>query len=220
VQSVQVTFMRSSADLPPRQNKRLAPNLEVTMQSTLRKPFVTAGLLLSCAAALLAQPAMARDASVSQALAVVAQAPGRDHDHDHDGHAEDRHEHDRDGWRHALQRDERAPRIKDLTPLPGEHVGERQRMVVSARFSDEASGVDPASVHLRIDGRDVTSSSRILADEVRFHNNLFPGRHVAEVIVRDRAGNTARRSWQFNVVDRGRNGDRDDDRRGGHDWQR
>jgi hypothetical protein len=182
------------------------------MHSTLRKPLAAAGLLLSCAAGLLAPPAMARDAqSVSQPLAIVAQAPGRDHDHD--GNDQDRHDHghDRDGWRHALQRDERAPRIRDLTPLPGEHVGERQRMTVSARFTDEASGVDPASVRLRIDGRDVTSSSRIVADEVRFHNNLFPGRHVAEVIVRDRAGNTARRSWQFDVVDR---------RHGGRDWQR
>jgi hypothetical protein len=29
--------------------------------------------------------------------------------------------------------------------------------------------------------------------------NLRPGRHVAEVMVRDRAGNLARRTWAFDV---------------------
>jgi hypothetical protein len=162
------------------------------MQTNLRNSFATTGLFLSCAAALFAQPAAAGPAhSVAQAVTVVAPPAARDRDH----------EHDRDGWRHAgPQRDERAPKIKDLSPLPGARVGDRQRMIVSARFSDEGSGVNPASVRLRIDGRDVTSSSRIVADEVRFNNNLLPGRHVAEVIVRDRAGNTARRSWKFDVA--------------------
>jgi hypothetical protein len=144
------------------------------MQSALRKPVAAAALLLSAAAALMAQPALA-------------------HDHDGDGH---------DGWHHAAQGDERAPMIRELTPRPGERVGNQLRTTVSARFRDEASGVDPASVRLHIDGHDVTGSSRIDDDEVRFHNNLFPGRHVAEVVVRDRAGNTARRSWQFELVDR------------------
>ncbi|MEJ8836386.1 hypothetical protein [Ramlibacter sp. AN1133] len=185
------------------------------MQSTLRKPFVAAGLLLSCAAALLAQPAIAREQQwVVQAPAPVAPAIVAG-DRDRDGHDGWRH-----GWRDGWRRDERAPSIVDLSPLPGERVGERYRMTVSARFADHASGVDPASVRLRIDGRDVTAASRVDDDEVRFHNNLFPGRHVAEVIVRDRAGNTARRSWQFDVVDRDRHGYGDGDgyRRSGWGW--
>jgi hypothetical protein len=174
-------------------SKELAPTLEVTMQSTLRKPFAAAALLLCSGAALLAQPAFARDVQwVVEAPAAVAADPLREHDRD-----------DHDGWRRGWRRDERAPRIVDLTPLPGERVGERRRTTVSARFADRASGVDLASVRLLIDGRDVTAVSRIDEDEVRFHNNLFPGRHVAEVIVRDRAGNTARRSWQFEVADHG-----------------
>jgi hypothetical protein len=186
------------------------------MQSRLRPSFAAAALLCS-AAALLAQPSFARETQwVVQAPApAVAPAPAqaqlRDHDRD-----------DRDGWHRGWRRDERAPRILELTPLPGERVGERHRMTVSARFADQASGIDPASVRLRIDGRDVTAASRIDGDEIRFHNNLFPGRHVAEVIVRDRAGNTARRSWQFRGAEGGRGHDRDgdgrDDRRGG--WQR
>jgi hypothetical protein len=197
------------------------------MQSTLRKPLAAAALL--CSAALLAQPALARDPQwvVVQAPAVVAPAPVqlRDHDRDeHDGWRRDDQDGWRRGWRDGWRRDERAPTIIDLTPLPGERVGERYRMTVSARFADHASGVDPASVRLRIDGRDVTAASRVDDDEVRFHNNLFPGRHVAEVIVRDRAGNTARRAWQFDVAERGRDRYRDDEgygyggRWGG--WQR
>lgn len=192
------------------------------MQSTLRKPFVAAGLLLSCAAALLAQPAFARDPQwVVQAPAPVAPTVVYGGDHDRDDHDGWRHGW-RDGWRDGWRRDERAPSIIDLSPLPGERVGERYRMTVSARFADHFSGVDPASVRLRIDGRDVTAASRVDDDEVRFHNNLFPGRHVAEVIVRDRAGNTARRSWQFDVVDRDRlgygDGDGDGYRRSGWGW--
>jgi len=192
------------------------------MQSRLPK-VLAAAALLSCTAAVLAQPVARNSQWVVQAPAAVAPAAtyGRDHDrddHDRDGHDRDRRDHD--GWRHAGQRDERAPMINDLTPRPGERVGERYRMTVSARFEDDASGVDPASVRLHIDGRDVTSASRIEGAEVRFHNNLFPGRHVAEVTVRDRAGNTARRSWEFDVVDRDRDGYRDEDRRGEWGWQR
>ena len=164
------------------------------MQSILRNPTLAAGLLLSCGAALLAQPAHARDQPwVVQAPAAAAPAPGYGNERGWD---------EREGWRHGgWRRDERPPVIMDLTPLPGERVGERYRMTVSARFADRFSGVDPASVRLRIDGRDVTGAARVDEDEVRFHNNLFPGRHVAEVVVRDRAGNTARRSWQFQVAD-------------------
>lgn len=183
------------------------------MQSTLRKPFAAAALLCSAAALLAARPAAAETQWIVQAPAVVSPAPVQLREYDRDDH---------EGWRGGWRRDERAPRIVDLTPLPGERVGERHRMTVSARFVDRASGVDPASVRLRIDGRDVTAVSRVDEDEIRFHNNLFPGRHVAEVIVRDRAGNTARRSWQFDVAERGHDRYRDDDGHGTRwgGWQR
>lgn len=193
-----------------------------TSLRSLRKP-LAAAVLLSSAAALVSQPALAGEPRwVVHGPAVVSPAPaptpGYGRDHDRNGHDRfDGDRDDRDGARHGWRdwrRDERPPTIGDLTPLPGERVGERYRMTVSARFSDYAAGIDPASVRLRIDGRDVTGASRIGPDEVRFHNNLFPGRHLAEVVVRDRAGNTARRSWQFDVVDRGRDDYRDDYRDG------
>lgn len=165
------------------------------MQSTLRKPFAAALLLSS--AALLAQPALAQGwRDHQEAVQAPAVAPAT-------VYVQGDRDHDRDGWRRGWRRDERAPVITSLTPVPGDRTGDRRRTEVSARFVDNFSGVDLASVRLRIDGRDMTSYARIDDDEVRIRENLAPGRHLAEVMVRDRAGNLARRAWQFDVVDRG-----------------
>jgi hypothetical protein len=130
---------------------------------------------------------------------------------------------DHDGWRDGWRRDAVAPAIVDLTPQPGQgvDVGGNKLMIVSARFTDHDSGIDTGSVRLRVDGIDVTGQSGVDEDEIRFMNRLVPGRHVAEVIVRDQAGNTARRSWQFDVAGAGGYGYGDDQgRRGGWGWRR
>lgn len=100
------------------------------------------------------------------------------------------------GWRDG---DQAAPRISDLTPIEGSRVHERGRTEVSASFEDRRSGIDPSSVRIRIDGRDVTRHARIDRDGVRVAGDLDRGRHVAEVTVRDRAGNVASRTWSFDV---------------------
>ena len=104
--------------------------------------------------------------------------------------------------------DRNGPRVVDVTPNHDQHVGERGRTEVSARFRDDRSGVDVASVRLRIDGNDVTRQSRVTSSKVSFEANLRQGRHQAELVVRDRAGNVTRTAWNF-VVDndiRGNNG--------------
>lgn len=101
-------------------------------------------------------------------------------------------------------RDGIAPQVTQLTPWHGERVGERGLTRISARFSDEGSGVDPASVVLRVDGRDVTGRARVDEDDIRYAEDLQPGRHVVELMLSDRAGNATRRAWTFEVVDRGR----------------
>ena len=101
----------------------------------------------------------------------------------------------------AQPRDSQPPSITDVTPGEGVRVGDRGRVHVFARLGDVGSGVDPASVRLRIDGRDVTAGAHISADEVRFRDNLLDGRHTAELEVRDRAGNATRKAWTFQVVD-------------------
>jgi hypothetical protein len=104
-------------------------------------------------------------------------------------------------------RDDRPPQITNLTPAHGQRVRDRDLTRISAHFADDASGVDRGSVRLRVDGRDVTSRASVDRDDVFYTDDLAPGRHVAEVIVRDRAGNVARQSWSFEVMDRYR-GDR------------
>lgn len=103
-------------------------------------------------------------------------------------------------------RDRQGPAIGELTPSSGDRVRDRGNTRISARFSDDNSGIDPASVNLRVDGRDVTRASRVDGDSVHYREDLAPGRHVAELTVRDRAGNVSRRSWTFEVTGSGRYG--------------
>lgn len=103
-------------------------------------------------------------------------------------------------WRPAS--DEFAPEIVDITPDQGERVSERGWTRIRARVADRGTGVQ--SIDLRVDGRDVSDRVRFDGDDVRYAEDLAPGRHVAELAVRDRAGNVTRRAWSFVVVDEGR----------------
>lgn len=100
----------------------------------------------------------------------------------------------------AERRDDRAPQITELTPANGERLPERGRAHVRAHLGDEGSGIDPASVRLRINGEDVTGDARVSPDEVQYRADLAPGRYSAEVRVRDLAGNTTTKTWFFDVV--------------------
>jgi hypothetical protein len=99
-----------------------------------------------------------------------------------------------------VARDRWVPQITELMPANGDRLPDLDRVQIGARLSDQGSGVDPASVRLRINGDDVTADARISPDEVRYRADLPPGRYQAEVRVRDRAGNTDIKSWTFEVV--------------------
>lgn len=96
--------------------------------------------------------------------------------------------------------DRNAPRVSQLTPGNGTRVDEYGRTFIQARLSDDRSGVDPRSVRLIVDGLDVTADARISDDAVAYRERLGRGRHRAEVVVRDRAGNETRSAWTFAVV--------------------
>jgi hypothetical protein len=112
----------------------------------------------------------------------------------------------RGGGRDEVARDEQPPLISDVFPANGDRVDERGRAHISARVTDEGSGIDPASIRLVVDGRDVSGRVRVDGTEVRYREDLALGRHTAELSVKDRAGNTTRRAWTFRVVDRERHG--------------
>lgn len=101
------------------------------------------------------------------------------------------------------RRDEIAPVIADVTPAEGERVDGERRTRITARLTDEGSGVDTGSVRLRVDGRDVTPDVRVEGEELRFRGFLGRGRHTADLVVKDRAGNVTRKSWTFAVAGRG-----------------
>ena len=173
------------------------------MNSKLRSRIAAAGLALASVGALVtAQPASAQVVVAPGASPAVV-VPAIPYGHD-------RHDGDR------FHRDDRAPAIYDMTPSQGDRVSERGFTRISARFNDERSGVDPRDVRLRIDGRDVTRRARIDHDDIRYADDLRPGRHFAELQVRDRAGNVARQAWSFQVVGHGWGRDRDFD----HDHDR
>jgi hypothetical protein len=165
--------------------------------ASLRSPLTAAAMLLASLGALVAaQPAKAQHTGV---YVQTVPAPGMA-------------DHDRFDRRH-YRRDQRAPVISDVTPQQGDRVGERGWTRIGARITDAGSGIDLNSVVLRIDGRDVSHRARVDADEVRYRDDLRPGRHFAELTVRDRAGNATRRTWWFDVVD-----DRYDRHDGRYGW--
>lgn len=95
--------------------------------------------------------------------------------------------------------DQQPPQISNVTPANGETVAERRRTRIAASLADVGSGIDAASVRLSVDGVDVTRNAEITADQVRWRENLGIGRHNAELVVRDRAGNSTRTAWSFRV---------------------
>lgn len=166
--------------------------------STRSRIAAASALLLSLGALVAAQPAQAQHAGVYVQTVPAPAYPAVVYEDDY-----------RPGNRfgqHRFQRDHRAPVISDVTPNQGDRISERGRTRISARIHDGGSGIDERSVVLRVDGRDVSHRVRVDDDEVRYRDDLAPGRHYAELIVRDRAGNATRRTWWFDVVDEYRYG--------------
>lgn len=96
--------------------------------------------------------------------------------------------------------DNRPPVVRDLSPRDGEVV-DGAPAVVSGRFGDRGgSGVDPESVRIMLSGRNVTRDADINPREFTYRAPLPAGRHTVDVTARDRAGNSIRRTWSFEVA--------------------
>jgi hypothetical protein len=97
--------------------------------------------------------------------------------------------------------DNRPPAIRDLSPREGDVVPAGPPTVISGSFGDRGgSGVDPNSVRIMISGRNVTPDAEVNPGSFTYRAPLPPGRHTVDVTARDRAGNTVRRSWSFEVA--------------------
>ncbi|HSV35929.1 MAG TPA: hypothetical protein VLI46_10250 [Ramlibacter sp.] len=97
--------------------------------------------------------------------------------------------------------DNRPPIIANLSPREGDRVQGGPATVVSGQFQDRGgSGVDPASVRIVISGRNVTNEAQVTPESFTYRAALPPGHHTVDVTARDRAGNSVRRSWSFDIA--------------------
>jgi hypothetical protein len=100
----------------------------------------------------------------------------------------------------ARDRDNRAPQIVELTPRQGDVVSPAGTTLIAGEFEDrDGRGVDPRTVRLMVDGRDVTHQADITSERFRYRSDLPLGQHTAEITARDHAGNVVNRSWSFQV---------------------
>ena len=97
--------------------------------------------------------------------------------------------------------DNRPPTLSNLLPRPDEVVSGGANVQIAANFDDRGgSGIDPSSVRIGLSGRNITPEAQIDANSFRFQGNLPPGHYTVDVTARDRAGNTLRKDWSFDVA--------------------
>ena len=97
--------------------------------------------------------------------------------------------------------DNRAPTLTFLVPVEGSTVPPAPSVHIAATFDDAGgSGVDPASVQITVDGRNVTRDAQISRQSLSYWGALQPGRHAVDVTARDMAGNAMRRTWSFDLA--------------------
>jgi len=102
----------------------------------------------------------------------------------------------------SLGFDTQPPLITAVTPDPNSRVG-RDRPNISATFDDgSGSGVDPATVVVRLDNRRVTADAQITSTFVSYRPDtaLSSGMHEVTITASDRAGNPVTKTWTFRVI--------------------
>ncbi len=101
-----------------------------------------------------------------------------------------------------LVNDNEPPNVSNVSPKDNETVPSSASLTVSGNFDDErGTGVDPKSVKIIFDGKDVTAQSAITAQNFSYRpGNLAIGNHTVDVRARDQAGNASRTSWNFRTA--------------------
>ncbi len=96
--------------------------------------------------------------------------------------------------------DETPPSVTDRAPLAGSTVPGASAIGFDLR--DTGSGVDPDTLHVLVDGSDVTAWGSLASGQFRYApGGMAPGVHTVSVTVADRAGNVAGPvEWEFAVA--------------------
>lgn len=94
-------------------------------------------------------------------------------------------------------RDTTIPTISGVQPIT---LVTTSQPIISASFSD-SSGIDASSVVVRLDGSDVTSLSSVSSTGFVYQPNNLQNNtnHQVQITINDNRGNTASKSWGFNV---------------------
>lgn len=98
--------------------------------------------------------------------------------------------------------DSEPPALRNVSPRDEDVISVATPIVISGMFDDaNGTGVDPKSVRITFDGRDVTSQATINAQSFSYRpGTLTAGNHVVEVRARDQVGNASRTSWNFRAT--------------------
>jgi hypothetical protein len=97
-------------------------------------------------------------------------------------------------------RDETAPTIGEREPADGVTVD--GAVTIGFTIADAGMGVDASTLHVLVDGSDVTGWGSLAGGRFRYApGNLGAGVHTIAVSVEDRDGNAAHALWQFAVAD-------------------
>ena len=99
----------------------------------------------------------------------------------------------------SLLVDAKPPVLRNFAPREGEAVPPGQ-LSISATFDDSGGlGVDPKTVRIFFDGRDVTQNSTITPQFFTYRVAPPPGNHQVSVQAQDLAGNVMKQGWSFSV---------------------
>jgi hypothetical protein len=99
----------------------------------------------------------------------------------------------------SLLVDAKPPVLKNLSPREGEAVAPGQ-VSISATFDDSGGvGVNPKTVRVLLDGKDVTQGSTITPQFLTYRAAPAAGPHQVQVSAQDNAGNAMRQTWNFTV---------------------
>lgn len=94
--------------------------------------------------------------------------------------------------------------FSNFSPRHNESIPYSNNFTISGDFEDDPrkGGVDPRSIQILFDGRDVTAQSSISSHGFSYRPvNLAPGRHSVEVRARDSNGTIVKSNWDFRMLD-------------------
>lgn len=98
--------------------------------------------------------------------------------------------------------DSEPPSVRNVSPRDEDVVAIATPIVITGNFDDgNGTGVDPKTVRITFDGRDVTSQANVTPQGFSYRaGNLSAGNHIVEVRARDYVGNASRTSWNFRAT--------------------